>query len=74
LERQRETDVKRQRRRFALHRQLAGPLEEWYRALETTDPGRVIWGFPSELPAAVSRSRYDVRLFDNWMARLAVST
>jgi len=73
LARHRDDDVGRRRRNFALHRQLAGPLEEWYQALEATDPGRVIWGFPRDLPPAVSRPRYDVDLFYDWMARLPIS-
>jgi hypothetical protein len=73
LERHREKDVGRRRRNFALHRQLSGPLQEWYQALEATDPGRVTWGFPRDLPPAVSRPRYDVDLFDDWMSRLPAS-
>jgi hypothetical protein len=70
LARQREQDPVRARHRFDLHRRLAGPLREWYAALEATDPGRVVWGYPEVLPRVTRRRRHDEALFDEWMARL----
>jgi hypothetical protein len=65
-------DATRTRRRFELHRRLGPPLREWYAALQRLDPGRVIWGFPEELPVVSPRGRYDTGLFDAWMAELGV--
>lgn len=48
LRRRREADPARTRRRFELHVALAEPLRRWYEAVDSLDPGRVIW----ELPAA----------------------
>ena len=56
---------------FNLHRQLGPALNDWYRTLSELAPGRVIWEFPSEVPAAIERDRYDVDLFQLWMANLA---
>jgi hypothetical protein len=44
----RRADLSRRRRNFDLHVQLAGPLRDWYHAVEQLDPPRVRW----ELPAA----------------------
>ena len=38
LEQRRRSDPRRSRRRFDLHRRLAGPLQEWYAALADLDP------------------------------------
>jgi hypothetical protein len=72
LEGQMRGDAGRRRHRFSLHRELAGPLQDWYLALDATDPGRVIWGFRDAMPGPVSRPRYDLALFDSWMARLPI--
>jgi hypothetical protein len=70
LRERRASDSTRRRRNFEMHVRLAGPLEEWYSALEATDPGRVIWDWPDKTCPPGRRSRYDVDLFDAWMARL----
>jgi hypothetical protein len=46
----RRADTTRQRRNFDLHRQLAGPLRDWYHAIEQLDPTRVHWELPTGLP------------------------
>lgn len=70
LEQRERSDPARSRHRFALHRRLAEPLREWYAALAELDPDRVQWPFPDALPAVGTRNRYDIRLFDAWMAKL----
>ena len=42
----READTTRQRRNFDLHLQLAGPLRDWYHAVEQLDTARVRWNLP----------------------------
>jgi hypothetical protein len=68
LRRRRETDPSRRRRHFGLHRRLADPLQEWYRAVERVDPGRVRWELPpdgalGELPKP-RENRCDVAQYD----------
>jgi hypothetical protein len=46
LRRRRDGDATRARRNFELHVRLAGPLREWYQAVERVAPGRVRWGLP----------------------------
>jgi hypothetical protein len=48
LQRQRDGDDTRRRRNFATHVQLREPLRQWYAALDSLDPGRVIWDLPAE--------------------------
>ncbi len=66
-------DGSRRRRNFDMHRQLGGPLREWYAGVDAARPGSVTWGFPiggvSDLPVT-SRPRYDVAAFDAIVARL----
>jgi hypothetical protein len=69
----RDTDHGRQRRNFDVHRRLGPPLVEWYSALEQLDRGRVMWGFPEALPNAPRRDRYDLDLYDAWMALLGIA-
>jgi hypothetical protein len=71
LERQRRLDQTRRRGNFNLHRQLGPALEDWYRTLATLDPSRVIGDFPPQVPPAIERERFDVALFQRWMAALA---
>ena len=73
LEQRRRSDPERSRRRFDLHRRPAGPLQEWYAALADLDPDRVQWRYPDVLPAVGLRNRYDLRLFDAWMAELGLA-
>ena len=70
LEGRRRGDRTRTRRNFDVHRRLAPAIGDWYSSLALVDPSRVIWGFPGEMPGPVVRSRYDVELFDRWMATL----
>jgi hypothetical protein len=73
LELRKETDTTRTRRSFELHRRLREPLVEWYDALRKLDPERVQWGFPDTLPTVQERPRYDLDLFDAWMATLGIT-
>jgi len=43
----RQADTTRRRRNFDLHVQLAGPLRDWYHAVEQLDPPRVRWELPA---------------------------
>jgi hypothetical protein len=43
----RQEDPTRRRRNFGLHAQLAGPLRDWYHAVEQLDPARVRWELPA---------------------------
>lgn len=43
----RKADTTRRRRNFDLHVQLAGPLRDWYHAVEQLDPPRVRWELPT---------------------------
>jgi hypothetical protein len=63
-------DTTRRRSNFELHRRLGPALHDWYRALEGLDPDRVRWSFPTDVPEPPSRDRYDLALFDAWIARL----
>lgn len=71
LANKRRADATRPRHNFDLHRRLSDPLLEWYSALNDLEPGRVIWHFPEDLPAAPTRNRYDLALFDAWMLELS---
>ncbi|WP_037799876.1 hypothetical protein [Streptomyces sp. NRRL F-5635] len=70
LREQRMRDISRRRRNFEVHVRLAEPLREWYSALDFVDPGRVIWEWPDVSRRGDRRERYDLDLFDTWMARL----
>jgi hypothetical protein len=48
-------------------------LQEWYAALADLDPDRVQWRYPDVLPAVGLRDRYNLRLFDAWMAELGLA-
>ena len=68
LIRQRTGDRTRRRRHFDLHARLADPLAEWYAALDSLDPGRVVHGFPDRLDATALPSpradRHDLDLLN----------
>jgi hypothetical protein len=52
LRRRRDADTTRTRRSFDVHVQLRDSLLEWYRAIDSLDPGRVRFGLPDDgLPA-----------------------
>lgn len=70
LRQRKEKDATRTRRHFDIHIRLAGPLQTWYEALESIEPGRVVWEFPanedltaSVLKAGPRSSRYSVEQF-----------
>jgi hypothetical protein len=62
----REGDGSRRRRNFDLHVQLAGPLREWYAAMDELEPGHVVWGLPDRgldpktIPRRTSRTGGDL--------------
>jgi hypothetical protein len=47
LRARRAADPTRRRRSFDVHVELAGPLREWYTAVEQADPGGVVWAWPA---------------------------
>jgi hypothetical protein len=56
----RRADPTRRRRNFDLHAQLAGPLHDWYHAVEQLDPSRVRWELPrTGIPVTALRPRHD---------------
>jgi hypothetical protein len=56
----RRADLARRRRNFDLHAQLAGPLRDWYHAVEQLDPSRVRWELPaSGIPSITTGPRHD---------------
>lgn len=67
-------DNSRRRRNFDLHVQLAGPLCEWYAAIDDLEPGHVARGLPAtgldpkSIPRRQHRTGGD--LFDALMERL----
>jgi hypothetical protein len=48
LQRRRDSAEARTPRAFAEHVQLREPLQQWYAALESLDPGRVVWELSGE--------------------------
>ncbi|WEV29150.1 hypothetical protein OYE22_31170 [Streptomyces sp. 71268] len=70
LREQRKRDISRRRRNFEVHVRLAEPLREWYATLNSVDPGRVAWEWPDVSHWVGRRERYDLDLFDTWMAKL----
>jgi len=67
---QRDSDSTRGRSNFDLHRLLSPALRDWYATLDQLDSGRVLWGFPEQMPSTVVRERYDADLFRSWMGML----
>ncbi|OLL88256.1 MULTISPECIES: hypothetical protein [unclassified Pseudonocardia] len=60
-------DRTRSRRSFELHARLREPLQEWYRAVDGLEPGRVWWGLPgSGVPTGIEprQDRSDPALLD----------
>ncbi|WP_150785038.1 hypothetical protein [Pseudomonas fluorescens] len=72
LARQRaQADSTRRRGKFELHVRLQTALLDWYSALDKVLPGRVRFGFPSEMPALENLDgRYAVEAFDQMIASL----
>ena len=77
LRAQRRNDPSRSRRNFEHHVLLRDSLLRWYRAIESLDPGRVVFGLPAdgitpELLAKGKRAtRSGLELFDRLMRELA---
>ncbi|MEU4425181.1 hypothetical protein AB0F81_31560 [Actinoplanes sp. NPDC024001] len=73
LRRRRAADTTRRRRNFELHLRMAGPLREWYEAVERADPDRVRWELAADgtLGAAARAGRYDTELFDAVVTELS---
>jgi hypothetical protein len=74
LHRQRDSDVTRRRHTFDLHSRLSEPLRDWYHAVATLDPRRVVWelpptGMPQLVPIPRDR-RSDVALLDRLVSIL----
>ncbi|RZT86801.1 hypothetical protein EV383_3700 [Pseudonocardia sediminis] len=57
LHRRRAADRTRRRRSFDLHVSLRESLREWHSAVESADPGRVVWSFPPDGVPAPARRR-----------------
>jgi hypothetical protein len=70
LDRRKRGDPTRHRTNFAVNRRLGPALLDWYSTLEQLDPERVRWTFPSTPPDVQSRDRFDLELYDTWMASL----
>ena len=70
LRRQKARDASRQRWHFELHTQLTERLRDWYQAISTEDPSRVVWSHPEggltrdQLAMGVRDERTGVELFD----------
>src|SRR5699024_8559487 len=66
----RDTDTSRERTDFEFHLQLIEPMREWYRALDSVDPGRVL-GWDVDIDTLRPRDRrYDASPFDALLAAL----
>lgn len=74
LRQRRDEDRSRRRRNFDLHLRLAGPLQEWYCAVDRLEPGHVLWHHPdahlSALELRRRRTRTGVELFGELVASL----
>ncbi len=71
----RQSDLTRRRRNFGLHAQLAGPLRDWYHAVEQLDPPRVRWelpatGVPDTTTLGPRRDRTGTDIFDALISQL----
>jgi len=76
LLRRKEADTTRTRRNFALHTRMRPHFRQWYEAVATLDPRRVVWGFPNEglsgelLSVGPRTSRSDPQLFHHLLTTL----
>ncbi|MBB4186573.1 hypothetical protein [Sinorhizobium terangae] len=72
--RQRDGDTERDRSNFDLHARLQASLHAWYEAIAGCVPAKVEWALPCGLPAGrcigTKAHRYDVDLFDRFVASL----
>lgn len=66
-----KADTTRRRSNFELHVRLQHALLTWYSAMDEVLPGRVSFGFPSEMPTVENlEGRYSVTAFDRMIASL----
>jgi hypothetical protein len=74
LDARRRSDPSRRRRNFDLHAQLAGPLREWYHAVEELDTSRVRWELPDagipETTRGPRRYSTGTAVFDAFISQL----
>lgn len=74
LRARRDGDPTRRRRNFELHSRLGETLREWYRAVDSLEPGHVFWQLPDQpLTGDASprrRQRTGAALFNKLMAAL----
>ena len=70
LDERKRGDRTRRRSNFAVNRRLGPALHDWYSTLEELDPERIRWSFPTTAPEVQPRDRFDLELYDAWMARL----
>ena len=76
LRARRDADTTRSRRNFERHVRLRDTTLDWYRAIATLDPRRVVFGLPDDgireehLALGPRPDRYDVVLFDRLVATL----
>ena len=77
LRKRREADESRTRRNFERHVLLRDTLLRWYGAIDRLEPGRVVFGLPTEgiAPELVAKGkrarRSGLELFDTLMSELA---
>jgi hypothetical protein len=77
LRARREGDATRARRCFARHVKLRDSLLDWYRSIDSLEPGFVVFGLPEtgiadeRLALGPRCERSGARLFDALVARLA---
>ena len=70
LEHRMRADTTRRRSNFEVNSRLGPALGDWYGTLSRLEPERVQLSFPIDIPSRPVRNRYDVALFDTWMADL----
>ena len=76
LRRRKKADRTRSRRSFERHTAMRPYFAQWYEAVSTLDPSRVVWEHPADglsedlLALGRRRSRSDPELFDRLLARL----
>lgn len=76
LRRRKEADHTRSRRGFERHTAMRPHFAQWYEAVSSLDPKRVVWEHPDhgltehQLAFGPRRSRSDPQLFDHLLARL----
>jgi len=80
LRRRKNADRTRSRRNFERHTTMRLHFAQWYRAVSTLDPNRVVWEHPADgiseelLALGRRRSRSDRELFDRLLAGLPTTS